>query len=526
MKILNPFKLQNWKFKKFLIVILFFQISLLGLFALNNLGVDTFIIRPIIGFIYLAFIPGYLLLRILKLHNLDSIVSFLYAMGLSLFLEMFVGFLINIFYPLLGITDKPIAEIPIILTMTLVVGVLSIVAYIRDGDYENPDYILLDDVINPQVLFLSLIPFMAIFGTYLVNYWDNNILLMLMIVVIALVSLIVGFTNWIDKKYYPYVIWVIAISLILHVSLFTEYIPVQDVYGEYYFANNVILDHLWKYNLPYTYNSVLSVTILPSIIYYICKIELNWIYKIIFPVFCSFLPVGLYTIYTNFLNNKKLSFLASYLFVIIIPFYTLIPFLTKQLVAEIFLLLILLLLFDLKLDKFKRIIIFSIFSASLIVSHYGTSYLVMGMLVFSIIYITTLKIVKKDIVTSEILNEIINFTLFYLIFTLGWYMYISGSVSFISLVNFGNTIINNIFTEFLNPNYSRGAYILVKPLPFLDQLLRYMYLTISGLIFIGYLKTFYNFLKSKYKYNILYLAFSAYWLIILGAAVAVPFLLL
>ncbi|HIQ39261.1 MAG TPA: DUF2206 domain-containing protein [Methanothermococcus okinawensis] len=524
MKTLNPFKLQNWKFKKFLIVILFFQISLLVLFVLNNFGIDTFIIRPVIGFIYLTFIPGYLLLRILKLHNLDSIESFLYAVGLSLFLDMFIGFLMNMFYPLLGITDKPIAEMPIVLTMSLVIVILSIVAYIRDKDYENPDYISIEDIINPQVLFLSLIPFMAIFGTYLVNYYNNNILLMVMIVVIASVSLIVGFTNWINEKYYPYAIWIMAISLILYISLFTNYIPVKDVYGEFYSANSVISDHIWRYDLPFSYNSVLSATLLPSFIYYICKVELNWIYKIIFPLLCSFLPIGLYSIYSNFLNNdRKLSFIASYLFIIIIPFYTLIPFLTKQLVAEIFLLLILILLSVLKLNKLKKTILFTIFSISLIVSHYGTSYLVMGMLLFSIIFIKILEVVRKERIIGQIFGEIINFTLFYFIFTLGWYMYISKSVSFISLVNLGNAILNNIFTKFLHPDYSRGAYTLVKPLPFLGQLLKYMYLTISGLIFIGYLKTFYDLFKLKYKFNILYLAFSTYWLIILGAAVAVPF---
>ena len=128
MKLQNPFKLQNWKFKKFLLIILGIQLSLLGLFALNNLGVNTPIIRPLIGFIYLSFVPGYLLLRILKLHNLSSIESFLYALGLSLFMDMFIGFLMNMFYPILGITNKPIAEIPIVLTMAGVVFLLCIIA--------------------------------------------------------------------------------------------------------------------------------------------------------------------------------------------------------------------------------------------------------------------------------------------------------------------------------------------------------------------------------------------------------------
>jgi len=518
----NPFKLQNWKIKKFLMVILFFQLSLLGLFALNKLGMDTPIIRPLIGFIYLSFVPGYLLLRILRLHKLSSIESFLYALGLSLFIDMFVGFLMNMFYPILGITLKPISEIPIVLTMAGVCLLLCIIAYLRDKDYNNPDFIDLKDILGPQVLFLSLIPFMAIFGTYLVNYYHNNILLMIMIVVIALVALVIGFTTWIDKKYYPYAIWVMAIALIFHVSLFTNYIPVQDVYGEFHIANSVISNHIWNYNIPSSYNSVLSDTLLPSMIYHICKISLNWVYKIIFPLFCSFLPIGLYSIYNKYLLDKKLSFLASYLFIIIQPFYTLIPFLTKQLIAELFLLLILMLLTS-KLHKFKKMILFTVFSMSLIVSHYGTSYLVMFMFLFTVVFLKIFEVIKKENIKNKITGDVFGFTLIYIVFTLGWYIYISKSVSFASLVGIGNTIAHTISTEFLNPEYSRGAYTLTKQLHLLGQLLKYMYLIISGLIFIGYLKTLFDILKSKSNISPIYLAFSTYWLGILGAAVAVPF---
>ena len=74
------------------------------------------------------------------------------------------------------------------------------------------------------------------------------------------------FTNYIDKKHYPYVVWIMATALIFHVSLFTNYIPVQDVYMEYYMANTVINNHIWNYNMTDTYNTVLSDTLLPSFI--------------------------------------------------------------------------------------------------------------------------------------------------------------------------------------------------------------------------------------------------------------------
>jgi uncharacterized membrane protein len=160
---------------------------------------------------------------------------------------------------------------------------------------------------------------------------------------------------------------------------------------------------------------------------------------------------------------------------------------------------------------------------SLIVFHYGTSYLVMVMFLFTVIFLKIFEVIKKEKIKNKYTNETVGHTLIYVVFTLGWYIYISNSVSFASLVGIGNTIAHTIFTEFLNPEYSRGAYNLTRQLPLLGQLLKYMYLSISGLIFVGYLKTLFDMLKLKSKFSPIYLAFSTYWLGILGAAVAVPF---
>lgn len=518
----NPFKLQNWKIKKFLMVILFFQLSLLGLFALNKLGMDTPIIRPLIGFIYLSFIPGYLLLRILKLHNLCSIESFLYALGLSLFMDMFVGFLMNMLYPILGITDKPISEITIVLTMAGTVFLLCIIAYLRDKNYNSPDFIDLKDILNPQVLFLSLIPFMAIFGTYLVNYYHNNILLMIMIVVIALVALIIGFTNWIDKKYYPYAIWTIAIALIFHVSLFTDYIRVSDIAGETYIAKTIVESSLWNFNMYSPYASVLSVTILPIITYHICKIDLTWIYKVMFPLFGSLIPVGLYFTYLKVTCSTKKSFLSSYIFIIIQPFFMQLTVITKQLISEIFLVLILIILLS-KLSYFKKFILLVIFGASLIISHYGTAYLIMTMLIFTLIVLKLFNIIKRDNFKEWYL--LFGFTIIYITLVLGWNLYISKSITFKVLVTTVNLAFHKLLIEFMSSKSSRGAYLLTKQLPLLGLLIKYLYMMITGFMFIGFVKRILAMFKSKeLDFNkTVHLIFSLYWIIIIIASVVVPY---
>jgi len=526
MKVENPFKLQNWKFKKFLIVILFFQLSLLGLFALNKLGMDTPIIRPLIGFIYLSFIPGYLLLRILRLHKLSSIESFLYALGLSLFMDMFVGFLINMFYPILGITNKPISEIPIVLTMAGTVFLLCVIAYFRDKDYyDNPDFIDLKDILNPQVLFLSLIPFMAIFGTYLVNYYHNNILLMIMIVVIALVALVIGFTSWIDKKYYPYAIWVIAIALVWHTTLITQYLIGYDVKAEYLVANDVIKNGIWLWNIKTinNYNSVLSCTILASVVYYLGNTSLINVFKIIYPLFLSFIPLGIYYIVQYIHKSKKISFLSVFLFISSVSYFNNTPFSTKQLIASIFLLLVLMITFSKNMNNINKVSLIILFCISLTWSHYGTSYLVIGMLMFTYIMLILLPYKKQENNFFSTKN-ILRILLIYGIFTLGWYMYVSNSSSFTTAIILGKRILESAISNFYNPDTARGAYLLKAKMSSINWILfKNIYKVVVFFIVVGYLKTLMYLKKSDLNEKIIYVAFAGYWINILVASVIIPY---
>jgi len=92
----NPIQMNDWCIRKFLIFILSLQLAMWGTIGLDAINIQIPIIRPIIGFIYLTFIPGISILRILRLHNIGNIETLLYAVGLSLTTIMFTGFLMNI----------------------------------------------------------------------------------------------------------------------------------------------------------------------------------------------------------------------------------------------------------------------------------------------------------------------------------------------------------------------------------------------------------------------------------------------
>ena len=386
MKLSNPLQMNDWEIGKCLKAVLAIHITMCAAICLDVVGLQIPIIRPLIGFIYLTFVPGILILRIIRLHKISNIETLLYTVGLSLATLMFTGFFMNMIYPSFGISG-PISLVPLVITLSAVVLVLCVLCYARDKDFADPSFIDVEEVLSPPVLFLGLIPFMAVLGTYLVNFHHNNILLMLMITVVALVALLIGFDKFIPVKLYPLAIWVMAISLIWHNTLISSYINVCDVVSEYYVADLVVKNSFWDWTIYGSSNAVLSSVMLAPISHHVLNMDLTWIFKIIYPLLYSLVTVGAYFIFLKETKNNKIAFLSSFLLVSIAPFYGEVALITKQSTAEIFLVLLFMLMLNRDMNTMKKSFLTIIFGTSLIVSHYGTSYLVMFLLIFVLFFL-------------------------------------------------------------------------------------------------------------------------------------------
>lgn len=525
--------MNDWDLKAFFIVVFSIQLSILGLICLDYIGLQVPIIRQLVGLIYLCFLPGILVLRVFKIHGLGNSKTVIYAIGLSLSILMFTGFFMNIIYPLLGIT-KPLSLLYFVPTIGLIVLLLCFLCYETDRDYKNTSYIFVNEIFSSKSLFLYLIPFITVFGAYLVNFYQTNILLLLMILLISLVFLSIFYTRIIPENLYPLAIWIISISLVYHSSLISMYIRIEDIFMEYHFATLTLTNSFWNMALFANYNSNLSITILPSILCQFCNMSLTWVFKIIYPFLYSFVPLGLYVIFKEAVSNK-IAFLSCFLFMAVDPFYTLVPFLEKQLVCEIFLISFYMIILTENFNKLKRTILLIIFSFSLIISHYGTSYLVMFSIIFCSIFQNILKHdslfdflhitkrqygLEKNINNSS--NQLIstNYILVVITFLTAWYMYISKSSLFYTLWNISARIFATLTTDYLNPDSSRGAYTLSHELPStLYIAFRYIHIIIQIFITIGLFDLLSNIKNSKFKKE--YIAFSFYWLLVLVSAIVI-----
>lgn len=518
MKLDNPFQMNDWKLKKFLLVILSLQLAVWGCIGLELLGISTLILRPIVSFFYLIFVPGILILRLIKLHDLGNIETLVYTIGLSITTLMFTGFFMNTFYPLFGIPD-PISLRYLILTMSFFILALSFLCYMTDDKVYHASLLDLKYFFSTKVLYLCAIPLLAILGTYLMNYYQCNILLIILIVLIALTVYFTVAYNLIPNTLYPLVLFSISVSLLFHKSLISSYLTGWDIHIEYYMSNLVVADSYWNSQLPSNVNAMLSIVMFAPIYSKISGMDLIWIFKIIYPLIFSLVPVGLYRIFQKGINDQ-LAFLSSTFFISYFGFFVEMNQLARQQIAEFYFMLLILLFFDEGLNKVGRSILLIIFTFSIVVSHYGLSYIYLASLVLVILTCTSYsRLIIKNHYRTVISSNIVLLTI---VFTLVWYMYISNSSSFNIFVQISNHILNSVNTELFNTNSVEGLQIIAKQEKSqLYLIYKYLHIICQSFISLGLFFLIFN--LKNFKFEKEYVFFCIVYYLILLCCLTLPY---
>lgn len=479
----NVFNIRNSK-----IILIIHVIAVL--FLIINSYKDNIILKLVI-FVYLTFIPGIILLNILKIQDLDFTELLLFSAGLSVSFLMLFGLLINFVYPIFGV-DKPISREYLAVTMICFLTLITIFQYVF---VKETSCIFFNFNLNYQLPWF-LLPCLSVLGVLFIYYYNNNILLILLLIVISIIPLLIDRLN---KNIYPLVIWSISITLLFHSSLISQYVWGADIHHEMFISNLVKSEGVWNPLIPDNYNSVLSLTILAPIYSNILNMELTWVFKIIYPLIFSFVPVGLYKLFSSQIEDKT-AFLSTFFFMSVWTFYTEMLALARQQIAELFLILVIILLIIKNNNSNLNIKFLTlVFSISIIISHYGISYWLMVSLIF--VYIILMYLNFNQIGFSYIL--------LYIVYVFGWYIYVSGGVTFEQLVLLGNNILINL-EELANPKYSEGVDIILKPRLFLDRVLVFLNVLSQFFISVGVISLIYRLSKGNNtpKFNGKYISFT------------------
>jgi uncharacterized membrane protein len=218
--------------------------------------------------------------------------------------------------------------------------------------------------------------------------------------------------------------------------------------------------------------------------------------------------------------------------------------LARQQIAELFLVLLILLMIDEDMDRMKRSFLFIVFGISLAVSHYGLSYIYMFCLISAWIILVlgenpAMQKLMVDFRSKFGINEeelaanpkslkmgdraiSSTFVILFITFTLVWYMYVSGSSAFNSIVYIGDHMASSIFTELLNPEAAQGLnIILTKTISPLHSVAKYLHLTAQFFIGVGLITLLLK--RKEMKIEKEYEAFSLINLAVCFGGIALPY---
>ena len=446
----------KWKTKSFLLLALFLQFA----FDVTMLF-DVPVANQVIGFLYLTFVPGFIAVKLLKLDELDVLEIVLFSAGLCVAFLMIAGVTLNELLFAFGFS-QPLSRVPLMIVLNSITLGGGVFVYLKDEDVKIRGNEPIK--MSPFALLFLFLPIFSIAGAMYVNAYQNNSLLLFMIIAISLLFVFgVMSKKLLPSKLYAFALFMIAIAILYHASLISNYIVpfASDVPIEYFVFRNTEHNAHWnsiitlyspQSDLSQEFgriNAMLAVTILPAVYSALLRMDTSWMFKLLFPLIFAFVPLGLYQIWQAHVGEKH-AYIAAFLFIAQETFFTEMLGLNRQIIAELFFVLLLLVILNEKMNPFVKMVCFTIFSFGLVTSHYALAEIFLFFISFTTILLIVLKRPSKKITVSMVV-------LFFAVM-FAWYIY-TAPATFASFQEFGSTVIGHL-GDFFNPA-SRGQTVLI-----------------------------------------------------------------
>ncbi|HII84311.1 MAG TPA: DUF2206 domain-containing protein [Methanobacterium subterraneum] len=410
--------------------------------------------RSFAAILLITFLPGFLIIKSLNL-NMDGIKIILLSIGSSLSFLMIYFVAFDYLSLSMGYL-KPLSLIPVIVSLNVILVILTTIANRMDKDNEF-NYSVIKSNLKSNLKFsnsekLLLIPpiyFVALsfLGVYFMNYYNNNIIIVFLIVSIATyIILITYYSQKATNRLYLISIFLIGLSVIFLMPLRSIYITGADTNLEYYYFITTLSSSHWVITGSTSLDACLSISILPATYQILSNIKSEILFKFMFPIIISTIPLIIYIVSKKYLKNSY-AFLAAFFFISQVLFINAAAN-TRTFMAILFVALIALVIFDDQIPDMKKMILFILFLFSCILSHYSTAYIIFAIFLISLMGMTIFsrKFESKSFLTVGVL--VLFFCLIYF-----WYSQVTQE-AFDSGVVFIVKSINNLNHMFIQESQS------------------------------------------------------------------------
>ncbi len=458
----------DWGLRKLLAACGIISVLQIGLVALEQNGVHIPTIQVVNGFVLLTLIPGVLVMRILRIHNINLIESIAYSVGLSLAFIMFSGATINFVLPFINIT-QPMSTYPMLITLIIGITALAGVAWFRDRNYIANDDVRYD--IFPYLnsaLFLLLLLVLVIIGVNICDLTGYNIILIICLLNIAAIIIYAAFKRTIHPGLFPVAVFIVSLCLLYQTTLMSPYLAGTDIYVEYSYYQTVARNGLWDYAVANPVNSCLSITVLAKYYTSLLGISGIWVFKAVYPLLFSLVPLIIYRFFRLQTGANRAFF--STIFLMIVPTFSLeMISLCRQQVAEIFFAGSILLLVENRLKHCQKLAMLIVFTAGVAVSHYSLGIITMAYFASLVLLVWIMRsrwfmsswgwiagraggrlpqYLKEQRTGALPLKLLLIAFAVYFVFTLAWYGLIASGVNLSTIIAVWHYLMASITQEF------------------------------------------------------------------------------
>ena len=345
-------------------------------------GTRVAFVGAALGWWLIVVYPTYLLSTTRVREHVTGAERVLYSLGAVLLILVVGGLLLDVILPHVGVA-RPLTLVPILIMVDSVAVALMCWRW-RQGAITGCWLPAARSVRTPELRVLVLSAFcvpLVVAGANRLNNGGGDVMSLVGLAgVVVAFGLLVWWRAAIRDAVVSIVVYLLGLSVLLSTSLRGWYVTGHDIQHEYT-VFQLTKDHgVWNIgSFRDAYNACLSITILPTEIWQLVRVDDPYIFKVFFQLLFAACPVMVYLLARRYCS-KHVSILAVVYFVSFPTFVNDMPFLNRQEIGFVFLGLAYLALTRRQWSAWRRRLIVIVYGLGMGLCHYSTIYVFIGTL--------------------------------------------------------------------------------------------------------------------------------------------------
>lgn len=342
------------------------------------------LLRVLCGLYVLIILPLQLVRAKIDWSQSSRTEATIYSLCLVLLAAMAGGLLINEALPLVGIR-RPLDRLPLLVWQLCLIGGLATWRPKRWSWRGGPPP---EDTLRGMtgcelvvgVAALAIVAGSAAGAIRLNNGGSGVVTGVMLVAATCVIGCILVKRSNLRELVIKWALYCLSLAMLLMTSLRGWYITGHDIHREYHVYGLTAANGNWdisRFRDPY--NSCMSITILPTSFVRLTAIPDFYVFKLLIPLAFAACPVIIYLLARRFATHT-VALLSAVYFLSFPTYFTDMPFMCRQQVAYLFLGAAFLVIANHDLSLRRRQVWFGIFSAGVVLSHYSTTYVLIGVL--------------------------------------------------------------------------------------------------------------------------------------------------